>query len=338
MRCVSPRFTRTGASGELRGGVQMSESRPKTNATAPLTNAERIACFENASRYARDALLLIDKGGRLLECNDAAVAAYGYTREELLRLTLRALLTAEARPFMKRDLQLAWHAEGHVFETVHLRKDGTAFPVEVSARPITVGQEAFLVSMVRNIAERKRYEARLEEMALRDALTGLANRRLLGERVTQALGYAQRNKSAMALLYLDLDGFKQVNDALGHDAGDLLLKAVAVRLVAAVREIDTVARVGGDEFVIGLWPLHSIDDIDIISKKILAAVSRPFDIKQQAVNVTTSIGVSVFPYHGKDVESLLKSADLVLYRAKRDGRNTYRILDLPASPVAPRNK
>ena len=135
----------------------------------------------------------------------------------------------------------------------------------------------------------------LESLALKDPLTGLANRRLLAERMSMALAHARRNNSAMAVVYLDLDGFKQINNTLGHGAGDALLKMVAARLVATVREEDTVARLGGDEFIIALWHVSSADDAAMVAAKVIEAVSQPYDIEGQTVSITASAGVGIYP-------------------------------------------
>ena len=179
---------------------------------------------------------------------------------------------------------------------------------------------------VRLLHEDVREHARmLESMALQDPLTGLANRRLLPERVWMAIAHARRNKSAMAVLYLDLDGFKDVNDTLGHAAGDQLLRVVAARLVAVVREEDTVARIGGDEFMIALWHVIGFEDTEMVASKLIHAISQPYRIEGQAVTVTVSVGGSIYPAHGEDADDLMKNADLALYEAKRAGKNTYRL-------------
>jgi diguanylate cyclase (GGDEF)-like protein len=165
----------------------------------------------------------------------------------------------------------------------------------------------------------------LEALALNDSLTGLANRRLLADRMSMALIHARRNKSAMAVVYLDLDGFKQINDTLGHGAGDALLKMVAGRLVATVRGEDTVARVGGDEFILALWHVSGIDYATTVASRAIVAVSQPYDIAGNTVSITSSAGVSIYPDHGEDADTLIKSADLALYEAKRAGKNAYRI-------------
>jgi two-component system cell cycle response regulator len=165
----------------------------------------------------------------------------------------------------------------------------------------------------------------LESLALKDPLTGLANRRLLAERMSMALVHARRNQSTMAVVYLDLDGFKQVNNTLGHGAGDALLKMVAERLVATVREEDTVARLGGDEFIIGLWHLSGTADAATVASKVIEVVSQPYGIEGHTVSVTTSAGIGIYPVHGEDADTLMKSADLALYEAKCAGKNAYRI-------------
>ena len=165
----------------------------------------------------------------------------------------------------------------------------------------------------------------LESLALHDALTGLPNRRLLMDRLSLAIAHARRNKGTMALMYLDLDGFKQINDTLGHDAGDALLCMVAARLLGAVRQEDTVARVGGDEFMIALPELSHAEDMAELVSKVIQVVSQPWSFQGRGARVTASVGVSIYPTHGEDVETLMKSADLALYEAKHSGKNAYRI-------------
>jgi two-component system cell cycle response regulator len=173
------------------------------------------------------------------------------------------------------------------------------------------------------------YSLEMESLAMHDALTGLPNRRLLMDRLSLSITHAHRNKRTMAVMYLDLDGFKQVNDTLGHDVGDKLLNMVAARLAAAVRQEDTVARLGGDEFVIALWELIHADGLARLVSKVIQAVSQPYVINGHTVSVTTSVGVSIYPTHGDDADTLMKNADLALYEAKRAGKNDYRIATRP---------
>lgn len=179
---------------------------------------------------------------------------------------------------------------------------------------------------VRLLHEAARHHGKmLEALALTDPLTGLANRRLLADRVAMAIIHARRNQSVMALLYLDLDGLKQINDSLGHGVGDGLLKTVAQRLAATVREEDTVARLGGDEFVIALWQVSDAAYVAAVASKLIEAVATPCDIEGHRLRVTISAGVAVYPEHGQDMDALMKSADLALYQAKHAGKNTWRI-------------
>ncbi|WP_020676837.1 GGDEF domain-containing response regulator [Geopsychrobacter electrodiphilus] len=191
---------------------------------------------------------------------------------------------------------------------------------------------AEVLMRVRNMVEvrllhkkARSYVALLEELALNDPLTGLANRRLFDDRITMALVHAQRNRGAMTMIYLDLDGFKAINDTLGHGVGDILLKMVAKRLLIAVRQEDTVARLGGDEFAIALWHVSGAEYAALVAARVIAAVSQPYDIEDHIVDITTSAGVSIYPVNGEDAESLMKSTDQALYLAKAAGKNAYRI-------------
>lgn len=188
---------------------------------------------------------------------------------------------------------------------------------------------------VRLLHQAAREQGRLlESLALHDALTGLANRRLLADRLSMALAHARRHTSALALVYLDLDGFKQLNDALGHGAGDALLRQVAQRLVASVREEDTVARTGGDEFILLLWHIIGPEYATAVALKLIAALAVPFIVEGHPVSITASAGVSIYPLHGEDAETLTKSADRALYEAKRTGKNVHRISGGTASLTA----
>jgi len=187
---------------------------------------------------------------------------------------------------------------------------------------------------VRLLHEKARnYSKALEALALNDPLTGLANRRLLSDRMSMALIHARRNQSAMAVLYLDLDGFKEINDTLGHGAGDQILKEVAERLKDAVREEDTVARMGGDEFLIALWHVTGADYATSVAQRAVKALSRPYSIDGNSAKITASVGFSIYPDHGEDAETLIESADLALYEAKRAGKNTCRISERTGLPA-----
>jgi two-component system cell cycle response regulator len=178
---------------------------------------------------------------------------------------------------------------------------------------------------VRLLHEASRDHGRAQEsLALTDALTGLANRRLLEDRLSMALAHARREQGGMAVLYLDLDGFKEINNTLGHAAGDALLTMVAGRLKATVRAEDTVARLGGDEFVIVLRVGGGAAAAEVAGK-VIDAVAQPYVIAGGDARVTVSVGIGLYPAHGEDAATLLKSADLALYDAKRTGKNSYRV-------------
>jgi diguanylate cyclase (GGDEF)-like protein len=172
----------------------------------------------------------------------------------------------------------------------------------------------------------------MEHMALHDSLTGLPNRFMMLGRLEQVLTTAQRHGSRLAVLFLDLDGFKPVNDVYGHHIGDRLLKEIGARLRNCIRDNDTVARLGGDEFVITLSDIRETDDVAAVAEKILQAIAAPALIDGQEVQVTTSIGIAVYPDSGTDSESLLRAADAAMYEAKAEGRRIYRF----AAPVAAR--
>jgi diguanylate cyclase (GGDEF)-like protein/PAS domain S-box-containing protein len=204
-----------------------------------------------------------------------------------------------------------------------VRPDGEVRWIEDRARAVqdADGRALRLDGLSSDITERKSHEAEMAHMVNHDALTGLPNRNLLNDRIAQALAYARRAEQAVGILFLDLDGFKFINDSYGHTHGDALLKAVAERLGQAVRGGDTVARLGGDEFVVVLQSVADSDSAEAVAQDILGALAQPLEIEGQSLHVTASIGVSVFPHDGHSAELLLKHADIAMYRAKERGRN-----------------
>jgi diguanylate cyclase (GGDEF)-like protein/PAS domain S-box-containing protein len=210
-------------------------------------------------------------------------------------------------------------------EATGLRTDGVNFPQEISLT--TMGGGGGMVCVVRDITERTYAEEQIKHLAYHDALTNLPNRLLFKDRLTVALSHAQREGSRLAVLFLDLDRFKVINDSLGHNIGDQLLQAVAARVQACVRESDTVARLGGDEFTVLLPRLNRSDDAAPIAEKIIEAVRYPFHIEGREFFTTTSIGISLFPEDGTDAETLIKSADTAMYQAKELGRDNYQLFN-----------
>jgi diguanylate cyclase (GGDEF)-like protein len=242
--------------------------------------------------------------------------------------TLKEVLGSEEYAKRKPHIEAALAGRRVTFER-RMPGNGGADHLQIDYLPEfdAVGQVIGVFALAQDITLRKQNEERLVSAALHDPLTGLANRQLLADRVSLAIAHARRNRSALAVVYLDLDGFKQVNDTLGHDAGDNLLEMVARRLLAAVREVDTVARVGGDEFVIALWQVNGAPDSASVASKLIETVSKPYQVGERTVTITISAGVGIYPAHGEDAASLLKSADLALQAAKRGGKNGYRVFD-----------
>jgi diguanylate cyclase (GGDEF)-like protein/PAS domain S-box-containing protein len=175
-----------------------------------------------------------------------------------------------------------------------------------------------------NIHDRKLAEQKIEQLATKDALTGLPNRVLLMDRLEQAIASASRKEQMLALMFIDLDRFKTINDSLGHHVGDLLLKTVADRLVGCVRRGDTLARLGGDEFIVALYDLKGAEDVTLVARKILANISLPCEIEGRLLSTGCSIGISIYPSDGADVQTLMRNADTAMYHAKEKGRNNYQ--------------
>jgi len=280
---------------------------------------------------ATDGFLLIDHQGRFIDCNNAYCTMSGYGRDELLRMHASDI-DANETPSDVRDHLQRIREQGHDrFETRHRRKDGGVFDVEVSVAYLDIGGGK-LVAFIRDISERKNTEEQIRQLAYYDTLTGLPNRRLLVDRLDHALAQARRFHRSLAVMFLDLDRFKLINDTLGHSSGDELLRQVATRLAACVREGDTVARPGGDEFVIVLTEVAQPQDAAGVARKVITAFDAPFPVAGQELRVTTSIGIAIYPIDGADdVDELMKKADMAMYRAKEAGRNGYRFYEEDAA-------
>jgi diguanylate cyclase (GGDEF)-like protein/PAS domain S-box-containing protein len=274
-----------------------------------------------------DAVFAKDAGGRYLLVNHATAAIMGKPPEEAVGLDDRALFpAAEATVFSEVDRRVIATGEPVTFEETVTKASGETLDMLTTKGPICdVGGEVIgLFGIARDITDRKRYKEQLAHQANYDALTRLANRNLLADRLQQSLVYADRSQRLVAVLLLDLDRFKIVNDSLGHGQGDVLLQRVAERLAECVRPADTVARLGGDEFVITLAEVAEAGDVGLVAKKIQGTLSRPFTVAGRELYVTVSIGISLYPADGQDGECLLRQADIAMYRAKEEGRNTFR--------------
>ena len=210
------------------------------------------------------------------------------------------------------------------YEAMVRAKGGQELPVEIVGKTMPFGSETYRLAVVRDISARKDAQARIEFMALHDPLTLLPNRVCLQERLDSLLAQARRNQRLMAVLFIDLDNFKTVNDSLGHHAGDLLLREIALRLSAAVRQGDIVARLGGDEFVVVLAEVANSDDAARVAAKLMAMVNAAVTLEGRKLSVSPSIGISVFPMDGDSADDLIRHADAAMYHAKDSGRNNYQ--------------
>ena len=293
--------------------------------------ADRELRYRSVVETSQDGFWLANLEGKLMSVNEAYCRMSGYSREELLGLTIADLESLE-NP-QETAAHLAHIAEQGYdrFESLHQRKDGSVWPVE-----ITVSRNPALAEMfvfVRDLTEFKALEAerasseeQIRRLAFLDPLTQLPNRRLLADRMTQAMATAHRNRLHCALLYIDMDNFKNLNDTLGHEMGDLLLIQVGQRLKACVREEDTVARVGGGEFVVMLASLagetcESEQQVRQLGGKILDALNQPYQLSVHVYHSTPSIGATLFLDDSEGVDAIFKRADSAMYQVKTSGRN-----------------
>ena len=292
-----------------------------------------------------DAIIGESLDGHIISWNPAAERLYGYSAAEAMGRHLSMLLpndhADECAPLLQRVAR-GNHLEH--YESTHLCKDGRRIGVALTFSPVKdrMGLVMGVSTIARDITERKRADERIRYLALHDALTGLPNRLLFRERVATAISRARRNFHQMAVLFIDLDRFKEINDSLGHHIGDRLLQVAASRLQRCLRDGDGVARLGGDEFVVDLPVVTHGEEARVIAQKILEVLRAPFMVDEYSLNVSASIGVSLYPNDGDDVETLMHAADTAMYRAKKDGRDGFKFTnetsftsDVPHNAVGP---
>ena len=286
---------------------------------------------------ASDGIITIDERGVIQSFNRAAENMFGYTAKETIGADVSMLMP---EPYLRQhDAYLAnyrrtgqAHVIGKAREVTASHKDGTLFPIELTVAEIKFGGHRNFTGIIRDITERKLGEARIQNLAHYDSLTGLPNRTLFYDRLRQAMALAKRERHELALFYLDLDRFKAVNDTLGHAAGDELLKATGARIRRRVRESDTVARMGGDEFTVILPKITSREDIARFAGEIIEALSARFQLQlsgqsaPQEAGIGCSIGIAVYPGDAQDIDGLIKAADTAMYEAKRE-RNAFRFYE-----------
>ena len=261
-----------------------------------------------------------------LQVNAGAIKNLGYTQEELRATQLPSFLEGVDKnafrslilPMQTSEKKVVLHRDRF------LRKDGSSYPVEIRLQLSTQETPPVIVVTALDITEREEYEQRLNDQANFDQLTKLPNRHFMLSHIDRGLSRARRGGNALALLYMDLDNFKNINDSLGHSAGDELLKQAAHRIRSVLREQDTPARLGGDEFLILLEELGNPDHAELVAEKLVESFKKPFILDSRQVYSTTSVGISIYPDDGDTVETLMQNADTAMYQAKESGRSHYQ--------------
>jgi diguanylate cyclase (GGDEF)-like protein/PAS domain S-box-containing protein len=307
---------------------------------AERTRAEQ-ALRESEGRYrtlvehAPDALVVLDVDKNVfVDANENAAQLFGMPREALLRIGPAGASPPRQPDGRPSSESAAEHIERAllggtpVFEWSHRHADGRDLACEVRLVRLP-GAGRLVRGSIADITERKQSQERIRHMAHHDALTGLPNRTLFQDRVTQAIAQAHRRRTQVAILFVDLDRFKDVNDSLGHETGDRLLRLAGRRLQACLREGDTVARLGGDEFVISLPAVADSNDAMLVAGKVLEALREAFVVDGHELNVSSSVGISLYPADGDDTDALMRAADTAMYHAKERGRDNYQFF-MPA--------
>ena len=273
-----------------------------------------------------DGVIILDQSGSMRSVNPAAEAIFGYRVKELIGQDITALFPPEANRRQDDSPGLPpWHGPARDREVTGQRRDGVLFPVLLNLCPTTVGGLATQVAVVRDLSERKRAEDAIRELALNDALTGLANRQLFRQRLEDAAGRAGQRGRLVALMLLNLNGFKIINDNFGHSIGDALLKDVARRLVNVTRKVDTVARLGGDEFGVVMVDLDNVEAARGAAERIIETLSIPTTLEGCLLKTGASIGVSFYPHDDTDLDELIRKADMALDEVKSGGRGGYNL-------------
>jgi diguanylate cyclase (GGDEF)-like protein/PAS domain S-box-containing protein len=291
--------------------------------------AQMEARYRGLLEAAPDAMVVVDQGGEIVLLNVQAEKQFGYRRDELIGQKVKNIIPQGFAERLIADgtrsaAEALAQQIGTGIELNGRRKDGSEFPIEIMLSPLESAEGILVTAAIRDITTRKKAEALMIHSSEHDFLTGLPNRMLLSDRVNQAIRLAIRHKKKVAVLFLDLDGFKHINDSLGHPTGDKLLQSVGKRLVDCVRGSDTVSRQGGDEFVVLLSEEDDSEDVSVTAKRMLRAVAEAHFVDQHDLHVTCSVGVSLYPDDGLNAETLIKNADTAMYQAKENGRQTYQ--------------
>lgn len=284
--------------------------------------------FEILFHHTNNGVALLNLDGQFLRVNQSLCQLIGYSELDILLFNYYSLIYSSDITHMQMHIQqlLNNQIKSYQSEQQLYRKNREVIWVIATVSVIRdyENKAKYFLVQLQNITLQKKAEERLRHMAFHDPLTGLANRNKLEQFIIQTLAAARRHHQGFALLFLDLDRFKNINDAIGHEAGDVLLQIIGERLHSSIRNTDMVARLGGDEFVLLISDVTKIESVAVIAKKILENVLKVIMIQGQEIYITTSIGISVYPYDGQTMATLMKNADLALYRAKELGRNNYQ--------------
>lgn len=271
----------------------------------------------------KEGIIAMDAEGHIENINPAMEHIFGYTQAEISGKNLTKLIPDLDFSAPYATLHKEAEDEKGCHELTGVNTAGRPFPIEVNLSEMSLDGTTHFVGIVRDISERKEAEERMLQLALYDQLTQLPNRTLFYERLSFSMRQSKRSKQPLALLFIDLDGFKAVNDTFGHLAGDQLLVEVGNRLLHSTRESDVVARLGGDEFVIILNHLKDLANIQHITSKLIQKISEPMQFQDHTFQVGASIGIAVYPKHATEIDGLIQQADSAMYQAKRTGKNKF---------------
>jgi diguanylate cyclase (GGDEF)-like protein/hemerythrin-like metal-binding protein/PAS domain S-box-containing protein len=281
-------------------------------------------------------ILQVDsRSGRVLDANAAALRFYGWSREQIRALSIHDIRAINPLRVIEEKGQALRQGRNH-YAIEHRLANGDIRTVEVHSTPIATEDGYVLVKIIHDITARRAAEQRTEYLATHDRLTDLPNRTLFFDRLSQALSRARRKNECAAVLVLDLDDFKPVNDQYGHEAGDEVLQVISSRMLACIREMDTLARLGGDEFAIVLGETGNAGNLDAVAQKLIAALSEPVELGSGSrVRIGVSIGIAIYPQHGNAIDTLMNAADRAMYDSKSRGKNTYSYSAPETRPPAP---
>ncbi len=275
-------------------------------------------------------MAIVSLEGSWMKVNRALCELIGYTEEELLKMNFQAITYPDD---LELDLNYVRQLLANEISTYHMEKryihkNGSIIWILLSGSLIrsTEKKPLYFIAQIQNIDAQKKAEQELKYIAYHDVLTGLSNRKQLDASFELALSYAKRHHHQIAILFIDLDHFKEINDSLGHDIGDLLLIEIGSRLKTTIRSTDILIRLGGDEFIIALTELPSTTQVVEITKKILITLASPIQIHSHMISITCSIGISIYPKDGQDLSMLIKQADKALYVVKSEGKNNFRFI------------